>query len=506
LTGGGNLSADLTLGLSSPLPVANGGTGSTSQNFVDLTTTQASIAGQKTLKGNNVTDTTQLGTILQNGNGAAYMEGIVGVGDPAGTLGPAGARCLQIFDGAAANPVTDPGFGTSDATRPTTLFQRTTASTATSEISYATTTKIIGGSGERYGHFNALHTIAGKTTLVGGINNVVTSLTTASSAGFPAAPFKALIGTEIMLVSVAVGTAWSSITRGVDGTTAAAHLNGDVISQVVVGDVNALVSSAYFENPCGAGFTNYAMWPRIERTVVTRLCGMELDVFNTTTTDAAPTAADSTNSTIGLAITCGGTARNSVGLSFQNGVGAATAYATGIDFGSNTAYNYAIDCNSLTAIPPLRMANNTSIVGRNAANASDKAMLQLNGSDQVMLDPAGTQGVSVGGPLIFPHGSVTLVNGLNSNINIGNATFIRFSGPSGAYSVGGFTGGVDGRILYAFMLDAQQATIVNADASSSVGNKITTGTGANVTPRLGIHFETYIYDGPLTAWLLIANN
>lgn len=43
--------------LSSALPVNQGGTGSTTQNFVDLTTTQSSIGGNKTFTGNVVVST-----------------------------------------------------------------------------------------------------------------------------------------------------------------------------------------------------------------------------------------------------------------------------------------------------------------------------------------------------------------------------------------------------------------------------------------------------------------
>jgi hypothetical protein len=43
-----NGSANVTPGVTGTLPVANGGTGSATQNFVDLTTTQSSIGGKKT--------------------------------------------------------------------------------------------------------------------------------------------------------------------------------------------------------------------------------------------------------------------------------------------------------------------------------------------------------------------------------------------------------------------------------------------------------------------------
>jgi hypothetical protein len=47
-----------------PLPILQGGTGSTTQNFVDLSTAQASIAGNKTFTGNTTTTNLSNNTLL----------------------------------------------------------------------------------------------------------------------------------------------------------------------------------------------------------------------------------------------------------------------------------------------------------------------------------------------------------------------------------------------------------------------------------------------------------
>ncbi len=70
------------------------------------------------------------------------------------------------------------------------------------------------------------------TTLNGGITNVALSLTVNSATGFPAVPFVVTIGTEQINVTATAGVVWT-ITRGANGTTAAAHSNGDVVSVVV---------------------------------------------------------------------------------------------------------------------------------------------------------------------------------------------------------------------------------------------------------------------------------
>jgi collagen type VII alpha len=57
-----------TLTLGGTLAVANGGTGSTTQNFVDITTNQASIAGNKTFTGSTTVSGLTAGAIATSGN------------------------------------------------------------------------------------------------------------------------------------------------------------------------------------------------------------------------------------------------------------------------------------------------------------------------------------------------------------------------------------------------------------------------------------------------------
>jgi hypothetical protein len=71
------------------------------------------------------------------------------------------------------------------------------------------------------------------TTLNGSINNSVTSITVTSGTGFPTPNFRIRIDNELMLVtSVGGGTNWT-VTRGVEGTTAASHSNGASLAHVV---------------------------------------------------------------------------------------------------------------------------------------------------------------------------------------------------------------------------------------------------------------------------------
>jgi hypothetical protein len=61
--------------------------------------------------------------------------------------------------------------------------------------------------------------------MVGGINNAATSLTVTSSTGMPAAPFVVQVDSEDMNVTAKAGNVLT-VARGFNGTTAASHTNG----------------------------------------------------------------------------------------------------------------------------------------------------------------------------------------------------------------------------------------------------------------------------------------
>ena len=74
------------------------------------------------------------------------------------------------------------------------------------------------------------------TTLTSAITAAQTSLTVASSTGFPTSQFKIRVDDEVMTVTGGYGTTSWTVTRGVSGTTAAAHVG----SQTVLWDDAAL--------------------------------------------------------------------------------------------------------------------------------------------------------------------------------------------------------------------------------------------------------------------------
>lgn len=75
-----------------------------------------------------------------------------------------------------------------------------------------------------------------ETNLSSAITASDTSLTVVNSAGYPTPPFTVKIDNEAILVGAKSGNTFSSLTRGFDGTTAAAHDTTPTVQLVAVGD------------------------------------------------------------------------------------------------------------------------------------------------------------------------------------------------------------------------------------------------------------------------------
>jgi hypothetical protein len=73
------------------------------------------------------------------------------------------------------------------------------------------------------------------TNLAAPMTNTDVTLTVDSSTGFPAAPFRIRIDTELLLVTNVSGVLWD-VTRGEEGTTAVIHSLGDTVTQVLTAE------------------------------------------------------------------------------------------------------------------------------------------------------------------------------------------------------------------------------------------------------------------------------
>ena len=79
---------------------------------------------------------------------------------------------------------------------------------------------------------------------------------------------------------------------------------------------------------------------------------------------------------------------------------------------------------------------------------------------------------------------------------------IRFTGETAGYTVTGFNGGYDGRVIYFYNSQNQSVTFNNLNAASDPENQIITGSGANVSIN-NIGVAEFIYDASIQKWILV---
>lgn len=100
----------------------------------------------------------------------------------------------------------------------------------------------------------------------------------------------------------------------------------------------------------------------------------------------------------------------------------------------------------------------------------------------------------------------TVINGTNQNVNttpqnfvnIGGATQIIVAGPTGSFSIGGFTSPAPGRAIYLYNSTGQTMTITNQDSGSTAANRIITPTAGTITVKVA----TLVYASGLSRWVV----
>lgn len=88
------------------------------------------------------------------------------------------------------------------------------------------------------------------TVLNGAINDSVTSIDVASATGFSSSvQFRINVEDELMLVTAGAGTTTWTVTRGIEGTTAASHANGAKVAQVLTAGALAWIKPTVSSGP-----------------------------------------------------------------------------------------------------------------------------------------------------------------------------------------------------------------------------------------------------------------
>jgi hypothetical protein len=108
--------------------------------------------------------------------------------------------------------------------------------------------------------------------------------------------------------------------------------------------------------------------------------------------------------------------------------------------------------------------------------------------------------LDVNGSVAFREGSaLNLANGINSDVILLDFSLFRITGPTAAFSITGFTGGQNGRVLTLINATSQILTLTH-QATSTAANQINTG-GSNLT--LGANgVATLVYNSTLTKWVV----
>ena len=148
-----------------------------------------------------------------------------------------------------------------------------------------------------------------------------------------------------------------------------------------------------------------------------------------------------------------------------------------------------------------------SDINTRAESLNNPNMLHVDaGNDSVGINtgtPSAHVELDVNGSLSLRAGDVTCVAGPNEDLDIGENSFIRIVGPAAPFSIGGFTDGVDGRIIVLVNTVNQVLTITNQSVGSGVWNRIVTG-AANITIT-NQGSCTFIYDVTIHRWRVIAS-
>jgi len=108
-----------------------------------------------------------------------------------------------------------------------------------------------------------------------------------------------------------------------------------------------------------------------------------------------------------------------------------------------------------------------------------------------------------GGYLATERGSDYSTTGTNNNVNFGTSSLIRLTGAS-AQTITGLANGADGRQLTIVNAGSNAATLTNEAAGSTAGNRIITGTGANISIPAGSSISL-VYDSAASRWRVIGD-
>jgi len=110
-----------------------------------------------------------------------------------------------------------------------------------------------------------------------------------------------------------------------------------------------------------------------------------------------------------------------------------------------------------------------------------------------------------GGLAFLRKNNTSLANGNNAAVSISTNLYVKVSGPTGAFAVCGIAGGSDGRYIILQNSTGQTMTLSNdSGVDPTAGNRILTGTGADVSLANNPGCATLIYDSAASRWVVVS--
>lgn len=102
----------------------------------------------------------------------------------------------------------------------------------------------------------------------------------------------------------------------------------------------------------------------------------------------------------------------------------------------------------------------------------------------------------------YPQANVTVTNGLTSDWTVPASVYLRITGPTAAFSLGGFQSVSDGRLLILQNATVQDLTLVDEDLATTATHRIQTGTGGDLVMS-GLGTTQLLYSLADLRWIVL---
>jgi hypothetical protein len=158
---------------------------------------------------------------------------------------------------------------------------------------------------------------------------------------------------------------------------------------------------------------------------------------------------------------------------------------------------------NLGSLETMALVADNGATGSTIFEARDDGVvaMRVSGGGQTQIYGSGLY-VGDAAPTAYGSTSPAQLTGDQNNYDIGSGTFFRLSSDA-SRNITGLANGVDGRVIFIVNVGSNNIVIQHNNAGSSDGNKILSGTGADIT-LAGNDSIQLIYDGISSRWRVLS--